>query len=145
MKSYLVLLLLAFATSALAQDRYDAKCGGVGSDERDALARYAASANLTLELFVEKGGEYIADAQVTLRAASGAPYTLRAEGPICYLQVPPGRYRVEATFKGVTRGADATVAASGKRRVAIAFPKSVGDRETDTASPEEKAQAARKP
>ena len=72
---------------------------------------------------------------------------MRAQGPLCYLRLDPGRYRIEATFQGVTRGAQATVPRDAKRpvRVAIAFPKSVGDRQTDAASPEEKAQAARRP
>ena len=124
-------------------------CGGVGTDARDELARKAGNANLSLEMFIAQGGEYVADVDVQLiPVGSGtASLTLRTEGPICYLRVPPGRYRVEATYEGVKRSAQVTVAASPARpaHVALAFPKSVGDRQSDAASPEEKAQAARKP
>ena len=124
-------------------------CGGVGSDARRSLAANAAGANLSLEIFVAPGGEYLADVDVALLPADSraTALRLRTEGPLCYLRVPPGRYRIEATFEGVTRSAIATVPASATKpaRVALAFPKSVGDRQTDAASPEEKAQAARIP
>ena len=121
-------------------------CGGVGSDSRRELAQQATGANLSLEMFVSPGGEYLADVDVTLTpTGNGEALRFRTEGPLCYLRVPAGRYRIEATFKGVTRSAKATVAASAASpaRVALAFPKSVGDQQTDAASPEEKAQAAR--
>jgi hypothetical protein len=124
-------------------------CGGVGSDARRELASSAAGSNLSLELFVAQGGEYLADVEVALIpvGAKGEALRLRTEGPLCYLRVPPGRYRIEATFEGVTRGATANVpaASAGPVHVALAFPKSVGDRQNDAASPEEKAQAARIP
>lgn len=120
-------------------------CGGVGSDARRELGERVAGANLSLEMFVAPGGEYLADVDVKVQAAvpDGPALRMRTEGPICYLRVPPGRYRVEATFEGVTRSATATAPASPGRpaRVALAFPKSVGDRQSDAASPEEKAQA----
>ena len=121
-------------------------CGGVGSDSRRELAQQATGANLSLEIFVSPGGEYLADVDVTLTpAGNGESLRLRTEGPLCYLRVPPGRYRIEATFEGVTRSANAAVTASATSptRVALSFPKSVGDKQTDAASPEEKAQAAR--
>ena len=122
-------------------------CGGVGSDARRELAANAAGSNLSLEIFVAQGGEYLADVDVALIPAKGEALRLRTEGPLCYLRVPPGRYRVEATFEGVTRSATANVPAASSRpvHIALAFPKSVGDRQTDAASPEERAQAARIP
>ena len=151
MKSSCLLLAAALCcASAQAASTNDASyaCGGVGSDSRRELAANAAGANLSLELFVAQGGEYLANVEVALiPAGNGEAVRLRAEGPLCYLRVPPGRYRVEATFEGVTRSATATVPASASKpvHVALAFPKSVGDRQTDAASPEEKAQAARVP
>jgi hypothetical protein len=145
----LALGCLLAATAGAAE--WDAKvaCGGVGSDERDALASRIQGANLSLEMFIAQGGEYVADVDVTLWPldAKRSPLKLRTEGPICYLRVPSGRYRVEATFAGVTRSAPATIPVTAPRpvRVALGFPKSVGDRQTDAASPEEKQQAASKP
>ena len=121
-------------------------CGGVGSDERHAMEANAERANLALEIFVSPGGEYLADVDVTLRGPGDA-LSVHTEGPICYVRVAPGRYRIEATFEGITRSAQVTVPAATSRpvRVALAFPKSVGDRQNDAASPEEKAQAAQRP
>ena len=122
-------------------------CGGVGSDDRRELASRMTGANLSLEMFIEKGGEYVANVDVKLQPLGSREPALsvRTDGPICYLRVAPGRYRIEATFEGVTRSATATVAPSATKpvHVALAFPKSVGDRQTDAASPEEKAQARR--
>ena len=121
-------------------------CGGVGSDDRRELASKVPGANLSLEMFIAKGGEYVADVDVKLQPLGSRQPALsvRTDGPICYLQVAPGRYRIEATFEGVTRSVTVTVAAAKPVHVALAFPKSVGDRQTDAASPEERAQA-RKP
>src|SRR5882724_1175700 len=137
-------LAAALAVTALpAIAQVPIACGGVGSDERHAMEASAAQSNLALEMFIAQGGEYVADVDVTLRPASGSQaLAVHTDGPICYLRVPPGRYRVEATFHGITRGATATVPAATSRpvRVALAFPKSVGDQQTDAATPEEKAQ-----
>ena len=123
-------------------------CGGVGSDSRRELAAQASGANLSLEMFVTPGGEYLADVDVVLTpAGQGETLRLRTDGPICYLRVPSGRYGVSATFQGVTRNATVNVpGVDGKQaRVGLAFPKSVGDKQTDAASPEEKAQAKKIP
>jgi hypothetical protein len=151
MKTTILALVLAlacaFARAAPLGEGSSYTCGGVGSDARRELAANARDANLSLEIFVAQGGEYLADVDVALIPATpgGQALRLRTEGPLCYLRVPPGRYRVEATFEGVTRSATANVPAAPAKplHVALAFPKSVGDRQSDAASPEEKAQAAR--
>jgi hypothetical protein len=134
------------ALPALAQ--VPIACGGVGSDERHAMEAKAAQSNLALEMFIAQGGEYVADVDVTLRPEKGSDViAVHTDGPICYLRVHAGRYRVEAVFHGITRSAMATVPASmgHPARVALGFPKSVGDQQNDAASPEEKAQAKRLP
>ena len=147
--SFALVAALACTAAHAAPNDPSFACGGVGSDARRALAANAVGANLSLEMFVAGGGEYLADVDVAIVPADprGVALRTRAEGPLCYARVPPGRYRVEATFEGVTRSAIATVpgAASRPVHVTLAFPKSVGDRQTDAASPEEKAQAARIP
>ena len=145
---FMLAALVAFSLRAAFGDPAPAMvCGGVGSDDRAALATAVPGANLSLEMFIANGGEYVADADVKLfrLGAHDPELAARAGGPICHLRVAPGRYRIEATFEGVTRSVTATVAASAAKpvRVALAFPKSVGDRQSDAASPEEKAQARR--
>ncbi len=123
-------------------------CGGVGSGERDALAAQARGANLQLEFFIARRGNYVADVDVTLTPLDGArdahPVRVNADGPLCYIGVKPGRYRVDAEFNGVTRSARATVPAEPARpvRVAIAFPESAAHGDLDIRpTPEEKQEA----
>ena len=68
-----------------------------------------------------------------------------SSGPLCLLQLEPGRYRVAATFNGATRTATATVRPSARPvHLALAFPRAVANGDLDLpASPEEKAQAKR--
>ena len=143
-------LLAALAAAALpalaAQDPIT--CGGIGSDERHAMEDAAARSNIAIEMFIAPGGEYVADVDVVLRReGTGSGIAVHVDGPLCYLQVPAGRYRLEATFRGITRSrqVDAPATMGHPVRVSVAFPKSVGDTETDRASPEEKAQAASRP
>lgn len=118
-------------------------CGGVGSDERREIDALRAQAGLELLLVTAPRGAYLAGVQVAIAPASGRvpETTLVAEGPTCLLQAPPGRYRIEATYHGVTRGTTASVAAKATKpaRVVLSFP---GDESDDIrASDEEKRQA----
>lgn len=101
-------------------------CGGVGSDEREALAESTRGANLALEFFVAPRGAYLADVDVTLTPLrdSGPTVEAHADGPVCYVKVPPGHYRIEATFEGETRTAQAAIPASAASpvKIALAFP-----------------------
>ena len=146
---FMLAALAAFSSRTATADPGSMVCGGVGSDDRLALASEMPGANLSLEMFIAKGGEYVADVDVKVMPLGlrEPAISARTDGPICYLRVAPGRYRIEATFGGVTRSATATVTASATKpvHVALAFPKSVGDRQSDATSPEEKAQAARRP
>src|SRR5690348_8858504 len=103
-------------------------CGGIGSEERTALAEQARGADLALELFIARRGDYVAGANVSVipldRAARGEALRETADGPLCYMKLAPGRYRIEGEFNGVTRSARAVVPAHPRRpvRVALAFP-----------------------
>ena len=90
-----------------------------------------------------KRGAYLAGIDWTLRGENGvAVLRASADGPICFVDVAPGRYKVEARLGDVVRTAQATVGAQpGKAaRVVVAFPDEPWD--GIRASPEEKAQAA---
>ena len=52
-------------------------------------------------IFSGRGGEYGVADQVTFRNGGRELITVRDAGPFLMLTVPPGRYSVEATFKGV--------------------------------------------
>lgn len=100
-------------------------CGGVGTDERRAMAGEAEGANLLLENLTASGA-YLADVDVVLSPErAGAPgFAFKAEGPLCYLQVPAGTYRVEAVHEGKRRVARAEVpeAPSKPKHITLAFP-----------------------
>lgn len=102
-------------------------CGGVGSDERAALENEAQGANLTME-FSTRRGEYVSDVEVMLSpvqpSEAGPGFLLTAEGPLCFMQVPAGRYRIEATYNGATRTTRVDVPPAPRKpvHVTLAFP-----------------------
>jgi hypothetical protein len=81
-------------------------------------------ANMELLLVTEKRGAYVAGVSLRFsRSGSGAPGAqLQAEGPICLLSLPPGTYRVEATYEGTTRVRNVATASAGAKPAVIAFP-----------------------
>lgn len=146
------LLLMAAAallsSSALgAAPRYEGdfgiqwSCGGVGSDERRALADLGREAGLEVVMVTARRGGYVAGAELSLRGTSpGATLRGVADGPICFFKLPPGDYRIGASLDGTRREARAVVKAGGKpARVVIAFPDKAWD--GIRASAEEKRQA----
>lgn len=121
-------------------------CGGAGADERAALAALRPQANLELLFITAKRGGYLADVEVSLARADGGGRGLqmRADGPICLVFAPAGRYRIEASYTGVKRTAEATAAtAAGKPAQAVLrFPDEPWD---GTRATEEEKQQAKTP
>ena len=127
------LAAVVFAAAAASPVRAQAEpgamvCGGIGADERVALAEESRGADLALELFIASRGDYVAGAQVSVASLDGATRgeALRgtADGPLCYMKLAPGRYRIEGELNGVTRSARAVVPAHARQpvHVALAFP-----------------------
>lgn len=77
------------------------RCGGIGSDESTAMRAAMKEHPLSL-LFARTDGAYLADVQVDIRAEAGggAAQSLRANGPVCLVNLPPGRYAVDASLGG---------------------------------------------
>jgi hypothetical protein len=128
----LALALAAFTSVAAAQDIAMKEqggvrwaCGGVGAEERAALASLRPQANLELLFVTAKRGGYLADVAVSVYAAQAASPLLQftAEGPTCMILAPAGRYRIEASFNDVRRVRQASAGASGKpERLVFSFP-----------------------
>jgi hypothetical protein len=118
-------------------------CGGVGADERRALAAARGEANLEVVFVSAKRGGYLAGARLEIgRAAGAAPLlTVVAEGPVCHLAAPPGAYRLAARIGELERTRVVRVPAPGNApaRVVFAFPDEPWD--GIRASEEEKRQA----
>lgn len=119
-RSFLALpaALLALCTASLAQAQMPAwtesgagryVCGGIGSDESTAMRAAMASHPLSL-LFARADGAYLASVAVQVRPANGgAGLSLRADGPVCLVDLPAGAYVVEATFEGRTQRREVTL------------------------------------
>lgn len=101
----------AFATDAAAapvlHQRGDASftCGGIGLDEstayRAAMHRHPLSLMLT-----SQDGSYLADVKIDIAHAGGSKENVLstdAQGPICLIDLPRGRYTVKATSGGATQ------------------------------------------
>ena len=102
------------------------RCGGIGSDERDTLQKMEPGSNLKLVFAAGARGEYVANVGVTLTEGKGAAVKFVAQGPICLINAPAGRYRVEAAFGGTQRGASTMLAKdpAAPAMVVIRFPES---------------------
>jgi hypothetical protein len=89
-------------------------CGGIGSDESGAMRAAMKQHPLSL-LFARPDGGYLADVDVVIKDAAGnSAVALRADGPVCLIDVPAGRYTVQATSNGVTKTQNAAVDGASK-------------------------------
>lgn len=130
-KRYLSVLSLALLSAgAVAQpfpmnERGDIRwvCGGVGEGGREALAKMEPGTNLKLVFAAGKRGAYLADVSVILTDSEGKRPALKfaAEGPICLIQAPAGRYHIEAAFRDVKRAIDTRVAKDVKQPGMLVF------------------------
>ncbi len=76
--------------------------GGAGLEQRDAIT--AMQSHFPLRIVLSgKGGEYVVADSLIVRDSGGKAMTISDAGPLVMLNVPPGRYTVEATYQGRTR------------------------------------------
>lgn len=90
--------------------------GGVGED--DPVLATKRDYNLYL-VFAGKGeGEYLADVKVAIQDAKGNPVVeAESPGPMFFAKVPPGKYKVTATYNGKPVTQTAQVQARGNKDV----------------------------
>ena len=112
-------LLIALPIVASAQDAVIVETitattyvnGGVGKDEEVALHRIAKEFPLRLTFSERKDGEFLADVPVVIADARGNPvFELPKAGPMLYVMLPNGKYRVSARFEGLTESQEVTLA-----------------------------------
>ena len=117
-------------------------CGGAGAEERAQMKLLQSEATASLLFVTEVRGGYLADVDFVVRDRNGAAVLQgRADGPMCYLRMPAGNYRVEASYQGTKRTASLQAArVPGKpTRAVMTFPRDPNEKIAPSA--EEKAQA----
>jgi hypothetical protein len=117
MRRLLALVSVGLALSANAADVRVAT-GGVGFEERETLER---DRGYNLKVIVAmQGGQYLADVDVTILDAGGTPVvTARTNGPWLLAELPPGRYRLVADFRGASRTHDFSVARAQRQEIVL--------------------------
>jgi hypothetical protein len=77
--------------------------GGIGEEEQQALQVHKGPYNLRLTFAKARAGEYLAGLDVTIeridRKLSFGPFA--DCGPLFYVRLDPGVYRVNATYEGI--------------------------------------------
>jgi hypothetical protein len=77
--------------------------GGVGSDEREMIEARSKAYNVQFS-FAAKGGAFLSDVKLVIAdAKSGELISLITDGPLFFIQLPPGIYTVSATFRNETK------------------------------------------
>lgn len=91
--------------AARAQPRLSAWIsGGIGLEERAAMAQGRDKFNLQLVFAHRASGAYLAQVDVLIGDEKGAVLLrTRTEGPFLYAQIRPGSYSIAATFRGKTQ------------------------------------------
>jgi len=88
--------------------------GGVSTEEREILEASGRAYNVQLT-FAENGGAYLSDVDLVVTDAKGGEIiAIRTNGPLFYIQLPPGSYGVSAAFKGETKKIKSLIVAKGK-------------------------------
>ncbi len=73
--------------------------GGAGEEARIAIERMQGGFALR-NVFSGQGGQYVVAERVTVRDARGQATEIRNAGPILVMDLPPGRYTIEAEVDG---------------------------------------------
>ncbi|MDP9519568.1 carboxypeptidase regulatory-like domain-containing protein [Pseudomonas putida] len=76
--------------------------GGIGQDEANALRR-TTGYDLHVELSTGPQGKFQSGATVGIQNAQGQPVlSVMDAGPLLYVQLPPGKYKVTGSAQGAT-------------------------------------------
>ena len=107
--------------------------GGVGDDDIAALKRAASSYPLELEFSqqAQPKNEFVADVKVTVRDRAGKVLLDAASGgPFMLVELPTGRYDVEASYDGQSKRQSVDVRRDQHRKVVFVWPTRPGTSET---------------
>ena len=111
-------LLAALPFAASAQDAIIVETitattyvnGGIGESEQATMRRIANEFPLRITFSAQKDGEFVADVPVVITDAKGNPvFELSKAGPLLYVMLPNGKYKVSSRFKGLTESQEVTL------------------------------------
>ena len=87
--------------------------GGIGKDEEATMHRVAREFPLRITFAERKDGEFVTDVPVVISDSNGNPVLeLPRAGPMLFVVLPNGKYRVSSRFEGLTESQEVTL--SGK-------------------------------
>jgi hypothetical protein len=96
--------------------------GGIGQTEAQRMKRAANDYSLAL-LFATPSGQYLADVDVQLKDSRGAAVlSVEDTGPMLLVNLPPGRYQVEAAYNGDAKKALVDIRSGSHRRIDLRWP-----------------------
>ena len=94
--------------------------GGIGQDEQARMHRLAPEFPLRITFSERKDGEFLADIPVLITDSQGNPvFELPQAGPMLYVVLPPGRYKVSARFKGLTESQEVAIGSHGGKDISF--------------------------
>lgn len=117
------------------------QAGGVTFEERSTMQLTASSYSLWVVTAAVKSGAFLADAQITIRDEAGvAVFDHRVGGPWLYVDLPPGRYTVQARLGGTDQQRSTSIRQGDHHQMLFYF--ATGDEVGGTAAPAPPAASA---
>lgn len=108
------------AEGRTAQDRRFIT-GGVGLEESEPMKAMANNFSLAVVLAATSGA-YLADTHIAITDARGQRVLdLQLNAPYLLVQLDPGRYDIEANYKGMVQNRRINIDASSRQRVVFAY------------------------
>lgn len=96
--------------------------GGIGQTEAQHMKRAARDYSLAF-LFATPAGQYLADVDVQLKDSNGAAVlSVEDTGPMLLVNLPPGRYQVEAAYNGSSKKTVVDVRRGSHRNIDLRWP-----------------------
>ncbi len=97
-------------------------CGGIGSGQSTLMRQAMRNHPLSL-MFVNTRGEFMASVEVSIKNNAGTEVLSIASsnGPICLIDIPDGRYTIEAESHGKKRQTRTVAVGGGPRSVEFRF------------------------
>jgi len=97
--------------------------GGFGVAERAWLAEQGADYPLRVEFSRGARGEFVSQVTLVLTNAAGEQvFKAVSDGPLMYLDLPPGRYQGSASYAGQAREFAVNVSGTAQVRANVNFP-----------------------